>query len=163
MTLKRPRTLGLDPGLARLGWAVIDAVGQDSVLVEAGLLTTPSRRPTPERLHTLADGVKTILKKYRPDTMAIEQVFFTRNVSTALQTSQVRGAVLLIAAEAGLPVVEFTPTAVKLAVTGDGRADKIQIHRMVKLLLRLKHAPNNDDTTDAMAIALCGANTRNYS
>lgn len=163
MTLKPQRTLGLDPGLARLGWAVIDAAGQESVLIAAGCLTTPPRRPVNERLLTLATALRALIKKYHPKFLSIEQVFFTKNVSTALLTSQVRGMALLIAAESGLAINEFTPTAVKLAVTGDGRADKQQIHQMVKLLLKLQHVPSNDDTTDAIAIALCGASTKKYT
>lgn len=163
MTSKARRVIGLDPGVARLGWAVIDVTATTSVLVAAGLLTTPSTQPTPERLAALHLAVMKLFKRFHPDSLSVEQVFFSKNVSTALSTGQVRGVVLSAAALSSLLVHEFTPTAVKQTVTGDGRADKQQIRQMVKILLHLKTVPPNDDTTDAMAIALCGAHTHHFA
>jgi crossover junction endodeoxyribonuclease RuvC len=152
--------LGIDPGLARAGWAVIVPRGSRTNLVGCGCLETPADWPTPERLNFLFQSLKKIIAKHRPDYMAVEKLFFTKNVSTGIAVAQARGAVLLAAADTGLPVTEFTPTAIKQAVTGDGRADKRQIQRMIKLLLRLDRLPRYDDTADAIAIALCGAASR---
>lgn len=156
---QRP-VLGLDPGLARLGWAIVEVDKSAGRLVAAGCSTTAAGQPVAKRLDQQFRFIEKLISVHRPTRVALEQVFFTTNVSTAIVTGQVRGVALLAAARAGLPIVEFTPTAIKQAVTGDGRADKRQIQQMVKLLLHLSSVPRNDDTTDAIAIALCGAHTR---
>ena len=163
MTPNHRRVLGIDPGIARLGWAVVDSAHAKSSLVAAGCLTTSPKQAAADRLLALDLEIKKMIRQYHPQQLAIEQVFFSKNVSTALLTGQVRGVVLTAAAEAKLDIAEYTPTAVKLAVTGDGRADKKQIRQMVKMLLGLKTVPKLDDTTDAIAIAMCGAETRHYS
>lgn len=155
MKFKR-RIIGFDPGLARFGWAVVEPGRTVDALVAAGCITTSGRQPDDRRLLSLHHELSALLQRYRPAAVAMEKLFFTKNVSSGLAVGQARGVALLTAAAHRLPIVEFTPTAVKHTVTGDGRADKQQIQRMVKLLLRPSIAPANDDTTDAMAIALCG-------
>ncbi len=155
----RRRVFGLDPGLARCGWAVIDA-GSQPRLVAAGCLITPATDPEAVRLARLHRRLGQLVRRYRPKSMAVEKLYFTTNVSTAMAVGQARGIALLAAAEAKLPVQEFPPTTVKRAVTGDGRADKRQLENMVMRLLELDRAPRYDDTVDAMAVALCGLQTR---
>lgn len=151
------RVCGIDPGLARLGWAVVETVGQRTSLVAGDCLETSPRQVTELRLLDLYRRLLALLRQHRPDAIGIEKLYFTNNVSTGIAVGQARGVVLLAAATAHTPILEFTPTAVKQAVTGDGRADKRQIQRMVSLLLRLKQLPKHDDTTDAIAVALCAA------
>lgn len=151
-----PRVIGVDPGLARCGWAVITANGQAVRLIDAGCITTPSRQSTANRLHQLHQELMHIFRYMKPSLLAIEELFFTRNVSTAIAVGQARGVALLAAAEARIPVQEFTPTAVKQTVTGYGRADKRQVQSMIRILLGLSRVPKSDDTADAIAIALCG-------
>lgn len=151
------RVFGVDPGLARLGWAVLETRGQQLVLIDSGCLETTGQEKTERRLRTLFVDLLALLKRYSPFVMSVEKLYFTNNISTGMAVSQARGIALLAAAMTDVPVVEFTPTSVKQAVTGDGRADKRQIQRMVALLLRLKRLPRHDDTTDAMALAICGS------
>lgn len=151
--------LGVDPGLARLGWAVIDPSSRKPVLIGCGCLETKAGAPTEQRLHELHDRLTSIIREYRPTDMAVEKLFFTKNVTTGIAVGQARGIVLLAAAENRLRVREFTPTSIKSTIAGDGRADKRQVGKMVQLLLNLKCLPKHDDTTDAMAIALCAAAT----
>lgn len=158
MKTKR-RILGIDPGLARLGWAVVDAADKKPTLVGCGCLETGSKEKVERRLLILHQRLNEIISEYQPTHLAIETLFFTNNVTTAMAVSQARGIVLLAAAEHHLPVQEFTPTSVKSSVTGDGRADKRQMGRMIQLLLGLQRLPKHDDTADAIAIALCGAST----
>lgn len=158
MKTKR-RVLGIDPGLARLGWAIIDSSARKPVLIGCGCLETPAGTPIERRLLLLFRRLNDIVREYRPTEVVVEKLFFTKNVTTGIVVGQARGIVLLAAAEHGLPVSEFTPTSVKATIAGDGRADKRQMGRMIQLLLNLKHLPKHDDTTDAMAIALCAAST----
>ncbi len=149
------RVLGVDPGLARMGWAVVESRGASPKLIGCGCLETSPRAALPVRLAQLHRRLSEIIKEYRPEIMAIEKLYFTKNVSTGIVVGQARGVAILAGAMAQLAVEEFTPTAVKSAVTGDGRADKRQMGKMVQLLLNLKRLPRHDDTTDAIAIALC--------
>lgn len=157
---KPNRVLGIDPGLARLGWAVIEPGHGQPQLIGCGCLETPAGQPTEQRLADLHRRLVSIIHEYRPTSMAVEKLFFSRNISTAMTVGQARGAALTAAALAGLRVTEFTPTAVKQSVTGDGRADKRQMGKMIQLLLKLDRLPRHDDTTDAIAIALCGGSTK---
>lgn len=151
--------LGLDPGLARFGWAVVETLPSPR-LVAAGCITTSSDLATPKRLLQLSTQLNKIIKTHRPAQMVLEEIFFSKNVSTAMAVGQARGIALLSAATVSLRVVELTPTAIKASVTGYGRADKAQVARMVVRLLKLKKAPRYDDTADAMAAALCGTPER---
>jgi crossover junction endodeoxyribonuclease RuvC len=150
------RALGIDPGTATLGWGVVEDDGSGGVrLVDYGVITTSKDLPLGERLRLLFDGVNDILARYRPDTAGVEELFFSRNVSTAISVSHARGVVLLSLARAGIPVEEYRPMAVKLGVTGYGHADKAQIQEMVRLQLGLERIPKPDDAADALAIAIC--------
>ena len=157
------RTFGIDPGLASLGWAVIERDGGDWRLVDCGCLTTAADRATTDRLQALHDQLLVLLRQHRPQDVSMEKLLFTTNVSSGIAVGQARGVAALAVGEAGLPLREFTPTAVKLSITGDGRADKRQIHQMLKLLLKTPHLSTNDNTADAVAIALCGAQTIDFS
>lgn len=153
------RVFGIDPGLARCGWAVISS-GLKPQLIAAGCLITPPGQPDSQRLATLYRRLGELLKKYRPALVAVEKLYLTKNVSSAMAVGQARGIALLAAAETGLPIREFSPTTVKQSVTGDGRADKRQLQSMVMRLLSIDRAPRYDDTIDALAIALCAAPSR---
>ena len=156
--------LGIDPGLATMGFGVVkkDERGGFSAL-DYGVVTTPKEETLPVRLSILERGVNAVLEKYRPDEIAFEELFFARNTKTALQVAAARGIALLSAQQAGLPLYEYTPMQIKLAVTGNGHADKKQVQQMVKLLLNLKTVPKPDDAADALGAAICHANTSEVS
>ena len=158
-TKSKRRVLGIDPGLARLGWAIVGSTSKQPELIGCGCLETSAKAPTERRLLELYRRLHDIIREYHPTEVAIEKIFFTKNVTTGIVVSQARGIVLLAAAERDLPISEFTPTAVKATICGDGRADKRQMGRMIQLLLRLQRLPKHDDTADAIAIALCAAST----
>ena len=151
-------TLGIDPGTARLGYGVV-ATDPEPRALAFGVVETPSTQPMPERLATLFDAVAGLIADHRPETLAVEQLFFARNVTTAMTVGQARGVVLLAAARAGVAVVEYTPAEVKQAIVGYGKADKLQMQEMVRLVLGLPYPPQPDDAADALAIALCHAQT----
>lgn len=151
-------TLGIDPGTARLGYGVVTS-GPDAQALAYGVVETPKGLAMPERLVLLFDAVERLIVRHRPRTLAVEQLFFARNVTTALTVGQARGVVLLAAARAHLPVAEYTPAEVKQAVVGYGKADKAQMQEMVRLILRLERPPTPDDAADALAVALCHAQT----
>ena len=147
--------LGVDPGTAITGYGLVGSDGDASALVGYGVITTPSGSPLPQRLQTLYRELTGLIARYRPDAVAIEELFFSRNVRTALAVGQARGVALLAAAEAGLPVHEYTPLQVKQAVVGYGRATKDQVQQMVRMLLGLDVVPRPDDAADAIAVAIC--------
>lgn len=147
-------TLGIDPGTALLGFGVVEA-GDDPRMIDYGAIATPADRSMPERLNELFERVTSLLERYRPDVLAVEQLFFARNVTTAIAVGQARGVVLLAAARNRVPVVEYSPSEVKHAVVGYGRADKTQMQEMVRIILGLDHVPHPDDAADALAVALC--------
>jgi crossover junction endodeoxyribonuclease RuvC len=147
-------TIGIDPGTALLGFGVIRSDGE-SELVDYGVIETASSAPMPERLSFLYDAVRELLDRYQPDVLAIEQLFFARNVTTAISVGQARGVVLLAAAQKGVAVNEYSPSQVKHAVVGYGKADKLQMQEMVRIILNLAETPRPDDAADALAIALC--------
>jgi crossover junction endodeoxyribonuclease RuvC len=147
-------TIGIDPGTALLGFGVIQSNGE-SELVDYGVIETTSSSTMPDRLNFLYDSVRNLIEQFRPDVLAIEQLFFARNVTTAISVGQARGVVLLAAAQAGVAVVEYSPSEVKHAVVGYGKADKSQMQEMVRIILNLAETPRPDDAADALAIALC--------
>lgn len=147
-------TLGIDPGTALLGFGVILSNGEPEV-IEYGVVETLAGAPMPQRLVSLYDHVVGLLEEHRPDVVAIEQLFFARNVTTAIAVGQARGVVLLAAAKAGVPVVEYSPSEVKHAVVGYGKADKSQMQEMVRIILGMTSTPRPDDAADALAVALC--------
>jgi crossover junction endodeoxyribonuclease RuvC len=150
------RVLGVDPGLTRCGLGVVDGGGGRSVrCVAVDVVRTPADAPVPERLLAVGAAVESWLDRHRPDVVAIERVFSQHNVRTVMGTAQVSGVVALMAARAGLPVAFHTPSEVKAAVTGAGRAGKEQVTAMVTRLLRLDAAPRPADAADALALAIC--------
>jgi crossover junction endodeoxyribonuclease RuvC len=153
------RTLGIDPGTAIMGWGVVDERGGQLSMVDVGALTTPAGMPQPERLRILYDGLCELIARHRPDSAAIEELFFGKNVNTAITVGQARGVALLALVQAGVPISEYKPTVVKQAVAGYGGADKKQMQEMVRVTLGLASAPRPDDAADALAIAICHAYT----
>ena len=148
-------TLGVDPGTARLGYGVIRSRGQEREALAYGVLETSAAVPMPERLLTLHSGLRDVIEEFLPSSMAVERLFFARNVTTAIAVGQARGVILLAAAQFGIPVSEYTPAEIKQSVSGYGKADKGQMQEMVRLVLGLDHIPQPDDAADALAVALC--------
>ncbi|MFI5261155.1 MAG: crossover junction endodeoxyribonuclease RuvC [Candidatus Limnocylindrales bacterium] len=149
--------LGIDPGTARTGYGVVERDGARLTLVDYGCLETPSTMVLPQRLLLIEQGLSALITEHAPDVVAVERLYFNRNVQTAFAVGQARGVILMVAAQRGLPVAEYGPHEVKQAVTGYGRADKGQVQRMVQRLLELAVLPRPDDAADALAIAICTA------
>ncbi|CAN5621924.1 crossover junction endodeoxyribonuclease RuvC [soil metagenome] len=151
--------LGIDPGTATMGWGIIRQEGNRLRYVQHGAITTPSNWEMPRRLGRLFDGVTELVRGYRPETVAIEELFFNTNVTTGITVGQARGVAILASYKAGIEVTEYTPLQVKQAVTSYGRADKRQVQEMVRALLNLREIPKPDDAADGLAIAICHAFT----
>lgn len=152
--------LGLDPGTATTGWAVMsEAAGKLTPLAYGHISTEPEQAPA-ERLLEIATDIEAIIRKYRPQEAAIEDIFFQKNVKTAVKVSEARGALLLTLEKLNVRIFGYTPLQVKQSLTGYGRAEKRQIQEMVKNILKLKSVPKPDDTADAIAIAICHLNSR---
>ncbi len=150
------RVLGIDPGLTRCGIGVVERAKNAKLsLVDCGVIQTASNDPLELRLLNLEEELNRWIKKVKPDVIAVERVFSQLNVRTAMATGQAAGVALLIAAKSGLPIAMHTPTEVKAAVSGSGRADKKQVAKMVVKILNLKETPSPVDTTDAIALAIC--------
>ncbi|MCK9250934.1 MAG: crossover junction endodeoxyribonuclease RuvC [Solirubrobacteraceae bacterium] len=150
--------LGIDPGLANTGFGVVRRDGATLAALDGGAVHTAAGDPAPIRLERIHDTVSQLLAHYRPDAVALEALYFGRNVSSAVAVGQARGVVLLAAAQAAVPTVDYTPQQIKSAVCGRGGADKAQIQRMVQALLRLDALPTPDHAADALAAAICHAN-----
>lgn len=148
--------LGIDPGIGTTGYGVVgeDEHGEARLVAYGAIETTPGE-PMPERLNVLHTAVRALLAEHRPESVAVEQLFFGRNVTTAISVGQARGVVLLAAAQAGLAVYEYKPAEVKQALSGYGNADKRQMQEMVRMLLHLDTIPRPDDAADAVAVAVC--------
>jgi len=151
--------LGIDPGLATTGFGVIKKEEGTLFAVDYGIISTPAKTELAFRLKLISSDLKIIMKKYKPDAVAIEKLFFAKNVKTALDVGQARGVALLEIMSAGLSPYEFTPLQVKQAITGYGQADKKRIQKMVQTILKLKNLPKPDDAADALAMAITLANT----
>jgi len=148
--------LGIDPGTATLGWGIIKRTEEVAYKVEAyGCIRTDKSTPFSRRLEEIHKQLGKIIKKYRPDIAAIEQLFFAKNIKTAITVGEARGVAILAAVAANLAVAEYTPLQVKQSLVGYGRAEKKQMQKMLKVLLGLKDIPRPDDAADALAIALC--------
>ena len=146
--------LGIDPGYALMGWGVVEAEGSRMKLINYGCIETKAGVPMQNRLRALQLGVRDLLNIYKPDDVAFEELFFARNVTTALMVGAARGAAIIAAAEYTENLYEYTPMQIKQAVTGSGRADKKQVQQMVKLLLKMEEIPKPDDAADAIACAI---------
>lgn len=156
MPNKKQVILGVDPGYGRVGWGVItNAMGNDWQVVNYGCIETSLKKDFPDRLFEVHKEVEKIIKKYKPSRMALEDLFFSKNVKTAIKVGQARGAIMLTAVQNGLPVDEFTPLQVKQGITGYGKAEKMQMQKMVAMILGLKEKVKSDDAADALAVALC--------
>lgn len=151
--------LGIDPGIADTGWGVIEKQGQKITMLDCGSISTPAKTEFIERLNTLHQELSAIIKKYKPEAVSVEELFFCKNVKTALVVGQARGVVLMTIAQNNLPIFEFTPLQVKQALTSYGKADKKQVGAMVKVMLNLKSIPKPDDAADALAIAITCCNS----
>ncbi|MDD4239662.1 MAG: crossover junction endodeoxyribonuclease RuvC [Desulfotomaculaceae bacterium] len=149
--------LGIDPGTAITGFGLVDFRGNRFSMVECGCIRTQAGLPLAERLQILYRGLFNIIRQNNPAHVAVEELFFNNNARTALAVGHARGVILLAAAEAGLPVFEYTPLQVKQAVVGYGRAAKAQVEYMVKTILCLPSVPGPDDVADALAVAICHA------
>lgn len=149
------RILGLDPGLAILGFGIIDEEGNKLKLVDYGIINSEPDITFPERLKLLYDDLDFLINRYKPDIVAVEELFYNRNATTAIKVAQARGVQVLCCQNHNLPLYEFTPLQVKQTITGYGRADKKQVQLMVKNLLNMDHMPQPDDAADAIAIAIC--------
>ena len=149
------KIFGIDPGSERTGYGCIEVIGSRHHLVICGSITAPAHSTFPEKLRHIHAGLVALLARHRPDCVAVETIFYARNVRSALKLGHARGVALLAASEAGLPVVEYAPAEIKRAVVGYGRAEKHQVQQMVKLLLGLDAPPSPHDAADALAVAIC--------
>ena len=147
--------LGIDPGFAIAGYGVVDYNNLKFTTVDYGVIRTENNISFPKRLQRIYFSVNEIIDRYNPDFISVEELFFNTNVKTAIAVGHARGAILLAAENRGLPIYEYTPLQIKQAVTGYGRADKIQMQQMVKTLLNLNAVPRPDDAADALAAAIC--------
>ncbi|MDI6719657.1 MAG: crossover junction endodeoxyribonuclease RuvC [Methanomicrobiales archaeon] len=155
--------IGIDPGLARVGYGVLEVErGAVEPLCYNCIETSGETMRTSRRLLDIHIALEAILDEYPPQWLAVEKLFFSRNITSAMNVSEVRGIVLLTAEQRGIPIAEYTPNQVKLAITGSGKADKRQMQEMVKRLLRLAELPRPDDAADALAIALCHIHTMRH-
>lgn len=153
------RVLGIDPGIAITGFGFIDKQGHKLTPVQYGAITTEAHTPPEQRLIQVYDSACALMDRYNPEAVAVEKLFFNKNVTTAFAVGQARGVIILAAAQRGLPVAEYTPLQVKQAVVGYGKAEKRQVQEMVKMFLKLRAVPKPDDVADALAIAICHAHS----
>ena len=153
--------LGVDPGYAITGYGVIATERNIQKALDYGVVSSEAKSYFPLRLRSIHEGLAQLIDNFKPDCLAIEELFFSRNTTTAIGTAQARGVAVLAAAQAGIPVFEYTPLQVKMAVTGYGRAEKVQIQEMVRILLKLSRPPQPDDAADALAVAICHAHSGN--
>jgi len=147
--------LGIDPGTAMTGYGIIERTGSQLRLIDYGCMETLPDRPLPERLLLIHEAIEGLIEEHKPVLVGVERLFFNKNVQTAFAVGQARGVVLLAAAQHGLPVFEYGPHEVKIAVTGYGRAPKDQVQRMVQIVLGMAVLPRPDDAADALAVAIC--------
>lgn len=155
--------LGIDPGTAICGYGVVELQGSTLKAIYYGAITTAPTLSSPERLYIIHNEIDALIKRYKPDILGVEQLFFNRNVTTAIPVGQARGVILLAAAQNGLRIAEFTPLQVKQSVVGYGKATKEQVIYMTQKLLNLKTAPKPDDVADALAIGICTVHSGNLN
>lgn len=151
--------LGIDPGLAIVGWGVIEYTGSKFTVLGYGSIETPAKTATEDRLLLIYKGLKQIIEQYRPEQIAVEELFFNTNITTGIRVAEARGVILMCARSLEVKIFEYTPLQVKQSVVGYGRAEKKQVISMVTMLLGLDKPPRPDDTADALAIAVCHAHS----
>ena len=151
------RILGLDPGIATVGFGIVDTEKNRQRLVACGVITTPAHTPLTQRLDQIYTDLEELIRTYQPEVMSVEELFFNTNITTGISVAQGRGVILLCAFRSGLRIYEYTPLQVKQAVVGYGRAEKKQVMDMVRRILGLPAPPKPDDAADAVALALCHA------
>jgi len=149
------KILGIDPGMAIVGYCILDFDGKNSVLLHSGSIQTSKEKGEGERLSEIYDDISVIIKKYQPDVCAVEKLFFFRNYTTVMPVAHARGVILLALEQNKVPVYEYTPIEVKQILTGYGRAGKKEVEQMVKVALNIEQLPKLDDTVDSIAIAIC--------
>lgn len=154
------RILGIDPGTATVGWAVIEEIQGKITPIDYGHISTSPSKQLSERLHEISNDLAQIIAKHKPDEASVEELFFFKNVKTVIAVAQARGAILLTLESLRVRMFEYTPLQVKQSLTGYGRAEKKQVQMMVKNILKLREIPKPDDTADALALALCHSNSR---
>ena len=157
------RILGIDPGYAITGYSIIDYEGNKFKLIDSGAITTNAGVSFPLRLTKIFDDLNLLIDEFKPDAISVEELFFNNNAKTAINVAQARGVVLIVGCKRNIPTFEYTPLQIKQAVTGYGRADKMQVQRMVKAILNVEKLPKLDDTTDSMAAAICHAHSNKFS
>ncbi len=149
--------LGVDPGYAIVGWGVIEYKANKFRVLDYGAVTTQAKTPFPLRLCDIYDGITDIIKKYTPEYLSMEKLFYNNNAKTVIDVAQARGVIMLAAQQNGINIAEYTPLQVKQSVTGYGRAEKKQVQEMTRIILNLEKIPKPDDTADALAMAICHA------
>lgn len=154
--------LGLDPGFADTGWGIV-SFGTKKEMMACGSINTPKDNSFPDRLNTLGQQLNKIIHQYQPQVVAIEELFFNTNVTTGIKVAMARGVIMYVCRQAGIPIREFTPSQIKVALTSDGKASKVQVGKMVQLLLNLPTLPKPDDAVDALACAITCAHTKQYT
>ena len=153
------RILGIDPGYGIIGFSVIDKSNSGNSVVDYGVITTPKDMPFDQRLKVIYESMNTLIDKFSPQECAIEKLYFNKNITTGIPVAEARGVILLSIVNRDIPVFEYTPQQIKMALTGLGKADKSQVQFMVKTLLHLTKIPRPDDAADAVAVALCHSRT----
>lgn len=157
------RILGIDPGFAITGYSIIEYKGNHFTLIDSGAILTKAGESFPDRLVKIYDDMQNIIDTYKPEVLSIEELFFNTNTTTAINVAQARGIVLVVAKKNNVPIYEYTPLQIKQSVVGYGRADKIQVQKMVKTILGVDKLPKLDDTTDSMAAAICHAHSAKFA
>ncbi len=157
------RILGIDPGYGITGYSVIEYIGNKFKLITSGAIKTPANMSFPLRLSQIYTDLNNIIDEFKPDAVSVEELFFNNNAKTAINVAQARGVILVTCCQKNIPTYEYTPLQVKQAVVGYGRADKIQVQKMVKTILNVEKLPKLDDTTDSMAMAICHAHSAKFS
>lgn len=151
--------MGIDPGFAITGYGILSYRGNKFSVIYYGAITTYASMKLPERLLILSQKLEELIEKYKPEAISVEELFFNKNIKTALTVGHGRGVAILSAAKSGIPVYEYTPLQVKQAVVGYGRAEKLQMQQMIKIILNLPEIPKPDDVADALAVAVCHAHS----
>ncbi len=149
--------LGIDPGYAIVGWGVIEYTSNRFTVIDYGAVTTETGTPFNDRLKAVYDGIDSIMKRYSPEALSIEKLFYNTNAKTVIDVAQARGVINLAAVQNNIPIFEYTPLQVKQSVVGYGRAEKKQVQEMTRVILKLAKIPKPDDTADALAMAICHA------